>query len=160
MSQVPPPNPYQAAGFDPYQQMAWDPNDPAVRDFALTQVAAPAVALMAMAILFGLMAMCGVVLQVIALSVDAAANRPAGPFDPAVFNIINIAGSSVGIVGACVIFLGGLKMKSLENYGLSMAAAIVSFIPCVSPCCLLGLPIGIWALVVLNRPEVKAAFTS
>jgi hypothetical protein len=33
-------------------------------------------------------------------------------------------------------------------------------IPCISPCCLLGLPIGIWALVVLLKPEVKAAFTA
>ena len=26
-------------------------------------------------------------------------------------------------------------------------------------CCLLGVPFGIWALVVLNKPEVKAQFT-
>jgi hypothetical protein len=28
----------------------------------------------------------------------------------------------------------------------------------VSPCCFIGLPIGIWALIVLAKPEVKAAF--
>jgi hypothetical protein len=39
-----------------------------------------------------------------------------------------------------------------------MAASIIAMIPCVSPCCLLGLPIGIWALVVLMKPEVKSAF--
>ncbi len=33
-----------------------------------------------------------------------------------------------------------------------------AMIPCVSPCCLLGLPLGIWALIVLVKPEVKAAF--
>lgn len=37
-------------------------------------------------------------------------------------------------------------------------AAILAMIPCVSPCCLLGLPLGIWALIVLLKPEVKAAF--
>jgi hypothetical protein len=31
-------------------------------------------------------------------------------------------------------------------------------VPCISPCCLVGLPIGIWALVVLNKPEVKSSF--
>ena len=31
-------------------------------------------------------------------------------------------------------------------------------VPCISPCCLVGLPIGIWALVVLNKPEVKGSF--
>jgi hypothetical protein len=49
-------------------------------------------------------------------------------------------------------------MKKLESYGLAMAASIIAMIPCVSPCCLLGLPIGIWALVVLMKPEVKSAF--
>ena len=31
-------------------------------------------------------------------------------------------------------------------------------VPCISPCCLLGLPFGIWALSVLNKPHVQAAF--
>ena len=34
---------------------------------------------------------------------------------------------------------------------------IVSMLPC-SCCWTLGLPFGIWALVVLNQPEVKDAF--
>ena len=37
-------------------------------------------------------------------------------------------------------------------------AAIVAMIPRISPCCLLGLPFGIWALVVLSNGTVKAAF--
>jgi len=51
-----------------------------------------------------------------------------------------------------------LKMKKLENYGLAMTASILAMIPCLSPCCLIGLPIGIWAVVVLSKPEVKSAF--
>jgi len=39
-----------------------------------------------------------------------------------------------------------------------VAASIIAMIPCVSPCCCLGLPFGIWALVVLARPAVKSAF--
>jgi hypothetical protein len=56
-----------------------------------------------------------------------------------------------------VVLFGALKMKNLENFGLSMAAAIIACIPCCS-CCCLGIPVGIWALVVLNKPEVKSAF--
>ena len=41
-----------------------------------------------------------------------------------------------------------------------MTAAIVAVIPCVAPCCLLSLPFGIWALVVLGDSSVKAAFRS
>jgi len=64
----------------------------------------------------------------------------------------------IGLVVSGVIFFGAMKMKSLENYGLAMAASIIAMIPCFSPCCLLGLPIGIWALVVLTKPDVKSAF--
>jgi len=53
---------------------------------------------------------------------------------------------------------GALKMQRLENWGLSMTSAILVMLPCAGCCCLIGLPIGIWALVVLNKPEVKAAF--
>ena len=66
-----------------------------------------------------------------------------------------------GIIGLLVsgfIFYGALKMKKLESHGLAMAASIVAMIPCFSPCCLVGLPIGIWAVVVLSKPEVKDAF--
>jgi hypothetical protein len=62
------------------------------------------------------------------------------------------------VVTSVLILFGGLKMKKLEGYGLVMAASIVAMIPCISPCCFIGLPIGIWALMVLNKPEVKSAF--
>jgi hypothetical protein len=63
------------------------------------------------------------------------------------------------IAAGGLIILGGLKMKNLQSYALAMTAAILAMIPCCSCyCCLVGLPAGIWALVVLFEPEVKAAF--
>ncbi len=62
---------------------------------------------------------------------------------------------SIGING--FIIFGALKMKNLESFGLAMAASIVALIPCFA-CCCIGWPVGIWSLVVLNKPEVKAAF--
>ena len=71
---------------------------------------------------------------------------------------VGVALGVVGILVSVVILLGAMKMKKLESYGLAMAASIIAMIPCLSPCCLLGLPIGIWAVVVLSKPEVKSAF--
>ena len=65
---------------------------------------------------------------------------------------------AVGVLCAIVILMGGIKMRKLENRGLSLTAAILAVIPCTSPCCLVGIPLGIWALVVLAKPEVKSAF--
>jgi len=64
----------------------------------------------------------------------------------------------LGLVMAGVVFYGASKMMKLEMYGLALATSIIAMIPCISPCCLLGIPIGIWALVVLLNQEVKAAF--
>lgn len=55
-----------------------------------------------------------------------------------------------------VMLIGGIKMRRLKSYGLAMTASILAVIPGVS--CIVGLPFGIWSLVVLLRPEVKAAF--
>jgi hypothetical protein len=57
-----------------------------------------------------------------------------------------------------LILMGGQAMKRMENLGLAKAAAIIAMIPCVSPCCILGLPFGWSALQVLNDPKVAAAF--
>jgi hypothetical protein len=64
-----------------------------------------------------------------------------------------------GIALNAVVIAGGWQMKNLRTYGLAMTAAIICCIPCCGPCCGLSLIPGIWSLIVLNRPEVKAAFT-
>jgi hypothetical protein len=71
---------------------------------------------------------------------------------------LGAASSIVEIAVAAFIIFAALKMRELKQWELSLAASIVAMIPCISPCCILGLPIGIWALVVLLRPEVKEAF--
>lgn len=66
---------------------------------------------------------------------------------------------SVFFLGASgFIGFGAMQMMKLQSHGLCMAAAIVSLIPCIHNCCILGIPFGIWALIVLNDAEVKAAF--
>ncbi len=56
------------------------------------------------------------------------------------------------------IIYAGLKFRQLERRGAVMLGSVLAMI--VSPGNIIGLPIGIWALVVLNRREVRAAFTA
>lgn len=65
------------------------------------------------------------------------------------------------IIIAILIIVGAIKMKALRSYEFAYAAAILSVIPCISPCCgwILGLIFGIWAMVVLAKPGVKAQFS-
>lgn len=57
-------------------------------------------------------------------------------------------------------FMAARKMQRLEGYTMAITFSILACVPCTSGCCILGLPIGIWAIVVLVNSEVKGAFRS
>ncbi|NNE66871.1 MAG: hypothetical protein HKN33_09915 [Pyrinomonadaceae bacterium] len=62
------------------------------------------------------------------------------------------------LLAAPLIIYGGTQMLSGKRYGLAKAAAIAAIIPFTNCCFLIGIPIGIWALTVLFKPEVKDYF--
>jgi hypothetical protein len=57
-----------------------------------------------------------------------------------------------------IIALAAIQMMRLRMYPFAIVGCILPMINCDSNCCLLGLPLGIWALVVLLKPEVRSAF--
>ncbi|HEY7158855.1 MAG TPA: zinc-ribbon domain-containing protein [Gemmataceae bacterium] len=127
---------------------------------AESAVAGPAIALMIVGgIALGL-AILGLVLNLLGVGLLAA--NPRGMAGPQQADSARMFGSVVGgIIGICyggIITSGAVKMKNLSSYGYAMTACIVAMLPC-SLCCLLGLPFGIWGLVMLNKPEVKDAFS-
>lgn len=67
--------------------------------------------------------------------------------------------SVVPIIWGIIVPYGAFKMMRLENYSSVMIGVVFAMLPC-NGFCLFGLPFAIWALVVLNRPEVKRAFSS
>jgi hypothetical protein len=62
-------------------------------------------------------------------------------------------------VFALIILVGGVKLMSLGSPGLIYLAAVLSLLPCTA-CCVLGLVFGIWTMVVMGKPEVKAGFAA
>jgi hypothetical protein len=56
------------------------------------------------------------------------------------------------------VLFGAIKLLRLQSHSIAVIASVVAMLPCQC-CCLFGLPFGIWALVVLNKPEVKSQFT-
>jgi len=69
-----------------------------------------------------------------------------------------IASSVLGLLLAGFIIYAALEMRKLSQWGLAIGASVVAMLPCLTPCCIVGLPVGIWCLVVLMKPEIKAAF--
>ena len=65
---------------------------------------------------------------------------------------------TLGLVYAWLIPFGAMRMKSLRSYGLCMTATILALNPLCFPSCLLGFPMGVWALIALLNQDVKEAF--
>lgn len=113
----------------------------------------------------------GIVTQLLSLFLGLSANFTQGfqeglsegmespeflaPFLGSVFIVIS---SIIGMIIAALIIFAGIRMLKIQNRGFAIAASILAMIPCISPCCIIGLPVGIWALVVLNDNDVKMAF--
>jgi hypothetical protein len=133
---------------------------PVSESTALDQVNGPAIGLIVTAVL-------GFVAQVVSLIMNLAGasimsmqhgGGPTAPWAAMFSGTFAVVTSLIGILVSGVVLFAALKMKKLESYGLAMAGSIIAAIPCISPCCLIGLPIGIWAIVVLMKPEVKNSF--
>jgi predicted PurR-regulated permease PerM len=101
--------------------------------------------------------------------IDADPNMPADQkaqmkkFLDSYEQILGVALPPMYLVAAAVgvlTIVGGVKMRNLRGRGLAMTGSVLSMIPCLSGCCIVGLPVGIWALVVLNNPDVRAGFAA
>lgn len=79
-----------------------------------------------------------------------SANKP----QAVVFGVVQLA---CGVL----IAVAGVKARQAKSLKLVQTAAILAMLPCTaSCCCVIGTPLGIWALITLNKPEVKALFDS
>ncbi len=136
---------------------------------ALQRVKAPSVALMVTAILDIIFGIWGLVRAIFPPNMDAInaqlqqLNNPQlqemlGKWLHFAYGPIGIASNLLGLLLSVLILMGALKMQSLRSYEFSVTAAILALLPCMTPCCLIGLPFGIWALTVLHAPEVRSQF--
>ena len=133
------------------------------RDAALQLVKGPAIGLKVTAIVGLVLVVVGLVVNVMTLSGFHIGLQQI--YDPQMQKLFNTLGGGLGIVQdiiggivGVIVLIGAAKMQKLQNYQFALTASIVAMVPCISPCCVFGLPFGIWALVVLNKPEVKSQF--
>jgi hypothetical protein len=127
-------------------------------DAAKRKVLAPAIGIMVVGILGGLFSLFASVMALInpqSLNTGVAgADKVAEQVGTVLGVIMVFAWAAMGLFAA----FGGFRMMGLKSYGLSFTACIFSMVPCYNSCCILGLPFGIWGLIVLLQPDVKEAF--
>ncbi|MHB8955259.1 MAG: serine/threonine-protein kinase [Pirellulaceae bacterium] len=91
---------------------------------------------------------------VILSSVESKPPPPNVSFAPILFLLVL---SMLPLAFAVVMILGAVRMLRLKTYGLAMTATILAILP-LHPWFVLGLPLGIWSLVILLRRETQEAF--
>jgi len=154
-----PSNPYAATPMHGQKPTGPPPADP-------MKTTAPGIALMVVGII-GLVGM-GIylVLTFVGLSMEPDKLQPPPGADGA-----ERTGFYIGLYGAlgtmilslCMQFLviaSGFALMRRQGYMLALSGSIAAVVPCMSPCCVIGIPFGIWALVVLADQQVKDAFAA
>jgi hypothetical protein len=146
-------NPYVSPALPAYAP-------PAGRERAPGSVLAPAMALIAVAAL-------GLAISVFnfALSFGEAHVDPNAPE-----MVREIQRGSVGPVATAIqgsfallnlfIILCGVQMMRLQNWGMAVAGSVLAMLNIGSCCCVLGIPVGIWSLMVLISPDVTSIFAA
>ncbi len=132
---------------------------------AKAKVMGPAIGLMVTAIITLLSALLSAgygALQMVMLASMTPPSGGGGGASPR--GIFAIIGGSYGLIALLFLVLGAvtlygaIQMLRLRRHAFALTACIIGIIPCQGCCSITGLPFGIWGLVVLLDPKVKAVF--
>jgi hypothetical protein len=142
------------------------------RAMALQKIKVPAVGLKVVAILNLILSLWGLVRMIFFRpdlhELDAQLSQLNNPqltdFVQKIMHLSNgpigIASVLLGLVMSVLIYKGASKMQALQSYEFAFTAAVLSVIPCLTPCCgfIFGIIFGIWAITLLMKPSIKAQF--
>jgi len=128
-----------------------------------SKVRTPAIALIivsSLAIAFGTAGLVGDLILYTSGAIEELEARDARPISQETILAVRTVWGIVLLVASVFILYGSIQMLKLRNYGTAKAAAIVAMIPMLGPCCVVGIPFGIWAFLVLKDDSVRLAFRS
>ena len=66
----------------------------------------------------------------------------------------------VSMAIVALVIAAAISMLRLKSWALALAGAIAMVVPCLGPCCPIGIPFGVWAIVILSRADVRQAMGS
>ncbi len=127
----------------------------------IPSVRGPAISLIvvaSIAVLFGLFGLATDVLLVASGAIEQLEASNEGQVSKYTSIAIRTAWGVLLLMVSSFVLYGAVQMLRYKNYGLARGAAVAAAIPCIGPCFFLGIPFGIWALVVLSQPQIKDAF--
>lgn len=64
----------------------------------------------------------------------------------------------VGLVSCVVVIMGARQLKTHQSHSFATTTAILAMLPVIGPAFIIGLPVGLWTLTVLQDLDVKKIF--
>ncbi|HVX13543.1 MAG TPA: hypothetical protein VHC22_20325 [Pirellulales bacterium] len=143
-------NPFaELPNTNPYASPAPQPDS----DSSANPLLIPGIFLLTLSLLFVFFILVSLPRQIdLMLAVDPSTPEGVGQLFGSVVSLTSWLMMNLGIA------VGAISMIRQKSYRSAYLAAILAVIPVCSPCLLLGIPFGIWAIFLLNRPEVKQRF--
>jgi predicted Zn finger-like uncharacterized protein len=89
----------------------------------------------------------------------AGAAAMAGPFgDKMIMAAVAVMSLTASILWGALVLYGGVQMLRMRRFGMALTGCIIAMLPCFDGCCIFGLPIAIWGLVVMFDETVRRHF--
>jgi hypothetical protein len=130
---------------------------PLTREQSLAKLKGPAIGLIVCNVISMIYAAVNAVGLLVSLT-NGGVQFPADPAERAGFMVGMIVTPIVLGIAPLISLIGSIQMLRGKSRGMSITGAITGMLPC-SACCLGNIGFGIWALVVLNQPDVKQAMS-
>ncbi|MEQ8786425.1 MAG: hypothetical protein RIC55_09000 [Pirellulaceae bacterium] len=114
----------------------------------------PAIALLVVSLLWVFMALFGVVYFLSLINAPDADAQTRHVFTTSLGYMV------INILYNLMLASGALSMVRRGSYVWAVTCGVLALVPLLGPFYCLGIPIGVWTLIVLRRPEVRSAFKS
>lgn len=137
------------------------PSNSARRADIEAKMQGPAIALIVVASISLVFCLLGLAIDVALLvsgMVEELEKLNKGPVPQSMKMLVRSIWTVVLINASAFILYGAIQMKNLRKYSFARAATVVAMVPCIGPCCILGIPVGIWAFSVINKPGIEESF--
>lgn len=112
----------------------------------------PAVSLIVVSVLWIVFALYGIVYFV------GFINEPDTDSQTRRIYMMSIGWIIISILYCLILITGAFSMVRRGSYLWAVTTSCLAMIPLIGPCYFLGVPIGIWAFLVLRQPGVREAF--
>ena len=124
-------------------------------------IQAPATALMVVSSIAIVAGVFGLILDLILIVTGVVGKLEAvneGPISEYAQIAIRATWGLILVIASSYVLFGSNKMRNLTDYSAARNASIIAMVPMIGPCCILGIPFGIWAFITLRKPGVEEQF--